>query len=221
MSRRFAGTPLPLTAIEFAHPESVPGPADVGVQPRADDGERLCSATSRSPTAPSTAISATSAPSSRRLACDNVDRDRARRRLQARPLRERGMTRAGAPRNGGRRSASSIFAVLATVAVLPLVGLFFFRLYENQLIRQTQAELIAQSRVLATIYAQEVDSAARQRPDARRRGAAERAARPRRPGHRRSGPRSTSPPTISCGGGRMRKPRRSRRSQPMSRSAQG
>jgi hypothetical protein len=51
-----------------------------------------------------------------------------------------------------------IFAVLATVAVLPLVGLFFFRLYDNQLIRQTQAELIAQSRVLATIYAQEVEA---------------------------------------------------------------
>ncbi|MGY8668122.1 ATP-binding protein [Bradyrhizobium sp. UFLA05-109] len=51
-----------------------------------------------------------------------------------------------------------IFAVLATVAVLPLVGLFFFRLYDNQLIRQTQAELIAQSRVIATIYAQEVSA---------------------------------------------------------------
>jgi len=49
-----------------------------------------------------------------------------------------------------------IFLVLTTVAVLPLVGLFFFRLYDNQLIRQTQAELIAQSRVLATIYASEV-----------------------------------------------------------------
>jgi signal transduction histidine kinase len=49
-----------------------------------------------------------------------------------------------------------IFTVLATVAMLPLVGLFFFRLYDNQLIRQTQAELIAQSRVLATVYAQEV-----------------------------------------------------------------
>ncbi len=51
-----------------------------------------------------------------------------------------------------------IFAVLTTVALLPLVGLFFFRLYDNQLIRQTQAELIAQSRVLATIYAREVES---------------------------------------------------------------
>lgn len=44
-----------------------------------------------------------------------------------------------------------IFTVLALVAVLPLMGLFFFRLYDNQLIHQTQAELIAQSRVLAAI----------------------------------------------------------------------
>jgi two-component system, OmpR family, sensor histidine kinase CreC len=51
-----------------------------------------------------------------------------------------------------------IFAVLASVATLPLVGLFFFRLYDNQLIRQTQAELIAQSRVLAAVYAHEVEA---------------------------------------------------------------
>jgi two-component system sensor histidine kinase CreC len=51
-----------------------------------------------------------------------------------------------------------IFAVLASVALLPLVGLFFFRLYDNQLIRQTQAELIAQSRVLAAVYAREVET---------------------------------------------------------------
>ena len=31
-----------------------------------------------------------------------------------------------------------IFTVLALVAALPLVGLFFFRLYDNQLIHQTQ-----------------------------------------------------------------------------------
>ncbi|WP_407160498.1 ATP-binding protein [Bradyrhizobium sp. STM 3557] len=51
-----------------------------------------------------------------------------------------------------------MFAVLTLVATLPLVGLFFFRIYDNQLIRQTQAELIAQSRVLAAIYAEEVTS---------------------------------------------------------------
>jgi len=49
-----------------------------------------------------------------------------------------------------------VFAVLALVATLPLLGLFFFRIYDNQLIRQTQAELIAQSRVLAVVYAEEV-----------------------------------------------------------------
>jgi two-component system sensor histidine kinase CreC len=49
-----------------------------------------------------------------------------------------------------------VFAVLAAVTILPLVGLFFFRIYDNQLIRQTQAELIAQSRVLAAIFAEEV-----------------------------------------------------------------
>ena len=49
-----------------------------------------------------------------------------------------------------------IFTALAAAATLPLVGLFFFRLYDNQLIHQTQAELIAQSRVLAAVYAREV-----------------------------------------------------------------
>jgi two-component system sensor histidine kinase CreC len=49
-----------------------------------------------------------------------------------------------------------VFAVLSTVMALPLIGLFFFRLYDNQLIHQTQAELIAQSRVLVAIYAGEV-----------------------------------------------------------------
>src|SRR5258708_27428781 len=51
-----------------------------------------------------------------------------------------------------------IFTVLASVATLPLIGLFFFRLYDNQLIHQTQAELIAQSRVLAAVFAREVQT---------------------------------------------------------------
>ncbi|TDR89835.1 sensor histidine kinase [Enterovirga rhinocerotis] len=44
--------------------------------------------------------------------------------------------------------------VLATVLALPLVGLFFFRFYENQLIQRTEAELIGQSAVLAAVAAQ-------------------------------------------------------------------
>ncbi len=37
-------------------------------------------------------------------------------------------------------------AILLTVMALPLVGLFFFRIYENQLVRQTEAELIRPGR---------------------------------------------------------------------------
>jgi signal transduction histidine kinase len=41
-------------------------------------------------------------------------------------------------------------AVLLTVLVLPLVVLFFLRIYENELIRQTEGELIAESAVMAS-----------------------------------------------------------------------
>lgn len=51
-----------------------------------------------------------------------------------------------------------VFTVLTAVLSLPLVGLFFFRLYENQLIHQTETELIAQSAVLAAVLAREVEN---------------------------------------------------------------
>lgn len=50
-----------------------------------------------------------------------------------------------------------VFAVLAMVMTLPLMGLFIFRLYDNQLIRQTEAELIAQGTVLSAVFAREVE----------------------------------------------------------------
>jgi signal transduction histidine kinase len=52
-----------------------------------------------------------------------------------------------------------VLAILLTVMALPLVGLFFFRIYENQLIRQTEAELIGQGAAIAAIYAQELRQA--------------------------------------------------------------
>lgn len=57
------------------------------------------------------------------------------------------------------RLATVVVAILILVMALPLVGLFFFRLYENQLIRQTEAELIAQGAAIAAIYAQDVREA--------------------------------------------------------------
>ncbi len=50
-----------------------------------------------------------------------------------------------------------VVMVLLAVAALPLAGLFLFRLYENQLIRETESELIAQTTMLAAIFAQEVE----------------------------------------------------------------
>jgi two-component system, OmpR family, sensor histidine kinase CreC len=55
--------------------------------------------------------------------------------------------------------AMIVCAVLTTVMALPLAGLFFFRLYENQLIRQTEAELTAQCAVLAALFEREMSGA--------------------------------------------------------------
>lgn len=57
------------------------------------------------------------------------------------------------------RLATIVVAILIVVMALPLVGLFFFRLYENQLIRQTEGELIAQGAVVAAVYADAVRAA--------------------------------------------------------------
>jgi signal transduction histidine kinase len=55
--------------------------------------------------------------------------------------------------------AMIVCAVLTTVTALPLAGLFFFRLYENQIIRQTEAELTAQCAVLAALFEREMAGA--------------------------------------------------------------
>ena len=80
-------------------------------------------------------------------------------RMRSRPCMASASGSAGAARDAQKwrpRLRTVVVAILIVVMALPLVGLFFFRLYENQLIRQTEAELIAQGAVLAAIYAQEV-----------------------------------------------------------------
>lgn len=57
------------------------------------------------------------------------------------------------------RLGTVVLGILLTVLALPLVGLFFFRLYENTLIRQTEAELIAQGAALSAIYAAAIKEA--------------------------------------------------------------
>ncbi|MEO1293274.1 MAG: ATP-binding protein [Pseudomonadota bacterium] len=45
------------------------------------------------------------------------------------------------------------FVVIAALIALPLIGLVFFRLYENQLIRETEGELIAQTAAMRAVIA--------------------------------------------------------------------
>ncbi len=49
-----------------------------------------------------------------------------------------------------------LLVVNLTVLILPLGSIFFFRIYENQLIRETETELIAQSVFIAEIFKREM-----------------------------------------------------------------
>jgi len=51
-----------------------------------------------------------------------------------------------------------VFLVLASVLLLPLFSLYFLKVYQNQLIRETESELIAQSAALAAVFHREVES---------------------------------------------------------------
>ena len=54
------------------------------------------------------------------------------------------------------RLTTILLIVNLAVLILPLGSLMFFRIYENQLVRQTESELISQGAVLAAAYRQEV-----------------------------------------------------------------
>jgi len=54
------------------------------------------------------------------------------------------------------RLRTILTGVLVLTAALPLLGISFFRLYENTLVRQTESELIMQGAVMAATYGQAV-----------------------------------------------------------------
>ncbi len=51
-----------------------------------------------------------------------------------------------------------VFVVLTSVLVLPLFSIYFLKVYQNQLIQQAEAELIAQSAALAATFRREVET---------------------------------------------------------------
>jgi signal transduction histidine kinase len=52
-----------------------------------------------------------------------------------------------------------VFLVLTAVLLLPLFSLYFLRVYQNQLIQQTEAELIAQCAALSAVFHREIETA--------------------------------------------------------------
>jgi signal transduction histidine kinase len=52
-----------------------------------------------------------------------------------------------------------VFLVLTAVLSLPLFSLYFLKVYQNQLIQQTEAELIAQSAALSAVFHREIETA--------------------------------------------------------------
>ena len=65
-----------------------------------------------------------------------------------------------APRRKWRPSLSLVvFIVLTVVLLLPLFSFYFLKIYQNQLIQQTEAELIAQSAALSAVFRREIETA--------------------------------------------------------------
>ena len=54
------------------------------------------------------------------------------------------------------RLRTVLLIVNLAVVALPLAGIFFFRIYENQLVQQTESELISQAAVIAATYRQKL-----------------------------------------------------------------
>ncbi len=80
------------------------------------------------------------------------DRNRAWRRLQTRLM----PINAQLPITSRRlfRLRNILLIVMLTVLGLPLGGLYFFRIYENELVQQTERELISQAAVLSAYFRQ-------------------------------------------------------------------
>src|SRR5579863_8324396 len=70
-----------------------------------------------------------------------------------------GRSAASAPAKWRPTLSLVVFLVLASVLLLPLFSLYFLKVYQNQLIRETESELIAQSAALAAVFHREVESA--------------------------------------------------------------
>ena len=61
------------------------------------------------------------------------------------------------PRNWRFKLRSILLAVSAVVLVLPLGGIYFLRIYENELVKQTELDLISQAALISASYKREIE----------------------------------------------------------------
>jgi signal transduction histidine kinase len=74
-------------------------------------------------------------------------------------LSDAARSEAGTPLKWRPSLSLVVFLVLLSVLLLPLFSLYFLKVYQNQLIRETESELIAQSAALAAVFRREVETA--------------------------------------------------------------
>jgi flagellar basal body-associated protein FliL len=52
---------------------------------------------------------------------------------------------------------SILLVVSVVVLILPLGGIYFLRIYENELVKQTELELISQAALISAVYKREIN----------------------------------------------------------------
>ena len=52
---------------------------------------------------------------------------------------------------------SILLGVSVVVLILPLGGVYFLRIYENELVKQTELELISQAALISAVYKREIN----------------------------------------------------------------
>lgn len=66
--------------------------------------------------------------------------------------------RSSKPRTWRFKLRTILLAVSLAVLIIPLGGVYVFRFYEGELVKQTEVELIAQAALIAAVYKREVET---------------------------------------------------------------
>ena len=60
------------------------------------------------------------------------------------------------PKSRRFKLRSILLMVSVVVLILPVAGIYFLRIYENELVKQTELELISQAALISAVYRREI-----------------------------------------------------------------